>query len=119
MPSQELFFSQESNGKQIEVVKTYDSQFAREAFRDMDEQAKEILAQSLIADGALSSEDMPFADEDLWQGVEDGAREDWESFSYFVVREGSPLAVQPLFVSSDWPTAERFAKFRGASVVGV
>lgn len=43
-----------------------------------------------MADGALDSANTPFADEDLWHGVEEGAREDWNSFSYFVVRECNP-----------------------------
>lgn len=119
MPNQEVFFSQEFGGKKIEVVKTYDSHFAREAFEDMDEDAKESLGQSLVADGALDSANVPLADEDLWHAVEEGAREDWNSFSYFVVREGNPPTARSLFVSSDWPTAERFAKLQGASLLKV
>jgi hypothetical protein len=49
MPSQEVFFSQEFEGKKIEVVKTYDSHFAREAFENMDEHAQTLLWLTLSA----------------------------------------------------------------------
>ncbi len=109
MPSQEVFLKLESDSQRIEVIKTYDSAFAKEAFEEMHEDAKAVLGQSLIEDGMLESDGMPFNDDDLWQGIEDGAREDWNSFSYFVVREGNPPQ-RGLFVSSNWPAAERFAK---------
>lgn len=116
MPSQEVFLKLESDGRQIEVIKTYDVAFAKEAFAEMGEDAKAVLGHSLIEDGVLDSEGFPFDDDNLWQGLEDGAREDWSSFSYFVVREGN-LAPRALFVSSNWPLAERFAKLRATALV--
>ena len=50
-----------------------------------------------------------FADT-IWQEVEEGSREDWNAFSYFVVTESSTHRTAPVFVCSDWPTAEAFAK---------
>ena len=45
-----------------------------------------------------------------------GAREDWNSFSYFVVQEKGEHSLRYLFVSSDWPSAELYAKRELASV---
>ncbi|MDW5266669.1 MULTISPECIES: hypothetical protein [Acidobacteriaceae] len=118
MPSQEIFLKLESDGKHIEVVKTYDSAFAKEAFAEMNDDAKAFLGKSLIEDGVLEASELPFSDDDLWQGVEEGAREDWNSFSYFVVREeGSER--RDLFVSSNWPVAERFAKLGNSALLEV
>jgi|ERR1035441_4862181 hypothetical protein len=114
MPIQEVFFFQELDGKQLEVIKTYDSRFAREAFEGMDESAKQVLSDSLVSEGMLEPRSSDFQDDELWEGIEEGAREDWNSFSYFVVRAGKVPSLKPVFVSSDWPTAERFAKLQGA-----
>lgn len=112
MSDQKIFLTLEKGDKQIEIVKTYDSAFAREAFEEMDEAAKGVLGESLVIEGTLDNEGAPFTDDDLWHGLEEGAREDWNSFSYFVVREKCSSTDRPLFVSSDWPTAERFAKLQ-------
>jgi hypothetical protein len=58
-----------------------------------------------------SQEDPDFA-ETLWLEVEDGAREDWNTFSYFVVMEQAGSGSTPIYVSADWPSAEAFAKSR-------
>ncbi len=116
MPSQEVFLTLNSDGKQIEVIKTYDSAFAKEVFAEMDDEAKVILGQSLVQDGVLEADNASVSDDDLWQGVEEGAREDWNSFSYFIVRERNSKP-RSLFVSSDWPTAERFAKLRSSALL--
>ena len=39
MPQQEVFFAQKIGERSIEVVKTYDEAFAREAFGNMDANA--------------------------------------------------------------------------------
>jgi hypothetical protein len=108
MPTQEIFFAEKAGGREIVVMKTYDSHFAREAFDQMGEDAKAALAQTLLDEGANLEADS--GDEDLWQAIEEGAREDWNSFSYFVVQEKGNDSPHYVFVSSDWPTAERFAK---------
>ncbi len=114
MPSQEVYFDGKAAGREIRVLKTYDSHFAREAFDQMSEDAKAVLAQTLLDEGASLEADN--GDEDLWQAIEEGAREDWNSFSYFVVQEKGNDSPHYVFVSSDWPTAERFAKRQLASV---
>jgi hypothetical protein len=108
MPTQEVFFEEKAGGREIVVIKTYDSHFAREVFGQMSEDAKAVLAQTLSDEGATLEADR--GDEDLWQALEEGAREDWNSFSYFVVQEKGEHSLQYLFVSSDWPSAELYAK---------
>ena len=114
MPQQETFFEQISGNTRVQVLKSYDAADAREAFSLMDAEALTFLSHSLQAQGADSADlpspdDSRFADS-LWQEVEDGAREDWNSFSYFIVTENRGSETVPRFVSPDWPTAEAFAK---------
>ena len=47
MPKQELFFEQESGGRRIEVLKTYDRSYAREVFNGIGTEAREALAAAL------------------------------------------------------------------------
>jgi hypothetical protein len=114
MPSQEVYFDERADGREIRVLKTYDSHFAREAFDQMSEDAKAVLVQALLDEGATLDADS--GDEGLWQAIEEGAREDWNSFSYFVVQENGDHSPHYLFVSSDWPSAELYAKRQLASV---
>jgi hypothetical protein len=105
MPKQETFFESEIGNKRIVVLKTYDRQFAREAFEQMNPDALRFLQNHFQISG---SEDA----EALWDEIEEGAREDWNKFSYFVVTEGNTENSTSLLVSSDWPTAEAFAHER-------
>jgi hypothetical protein len=115
MPQQETYFEQQVGDKHIIVLKSYDGVFAREAFDRMGDEALQFLSSSLEhnekydAAEVPSPEDPEFADA-LWQEVEDGAREDWNTFSYFIVSEEIAGRTVPLYVSSDWPSAEVFAK---------
>jgi hypothetical protein len=110
MPQQETFFEQEVGSKRVKVLKSYDTSFAREAFDQMNEEALRFLTRSL--DGPGPSEDDPDFAEALWLEVEGGAREDWNTFSYFVVVELEGSGSTPVYVSADWPSAEEFAKSR-------
>jgi hypothetical protein len=116
MPAQELFFEQTVAGRRIEVVKTYDEQFAREAFDSMDEAAQEHLWQALKPEEIYDPASLPGPDEPidreafLWDELVTQAREDWKTFSYFVVNEARDGQSQSLYVSPDWPSAEAFAK---------
>jgi len=47
MPQQALFLEKEIGDRRIEVLKTYDQHFARDAFDGMDESAQTHLWQSL------------------------------------------------------------------------
>jgi hypothetical protein len=111
MPQQETFFDQEQNGHSVKVIKSYDAGFAKEAFRAMDDSALVFLGRSFDlqskyeASGLPQPSDPDYADF-LWDEMEEEAREDWKTFSYFVVLSDKT----PLFVSPDWPTAEAFVQ---------
>jgi hypothetical protein len=109
MPQQETYFEQQVGDKRIVVLKSYDAAFAREAFDHMSPEALSFLENSLDLDGAPSSASGEYADA-LWEGVQDGAREDWNRFSYFIVSEEVGSRSAALYVSSDWPSAEAYAK---------
>ena len=112
MPQQEVFLDETIDGKRIQVIKTYDESYAQEAFRSMSDDAKAFLWKSLKPEELYEAEGLPtepgeeydafLLDELLSEG-----REEWNTFSYFLVMEAGGEAV---FVSPDWPTAEAFAK---------
>lgn len=115
MREQSTFFDQQIGDRRIIVVKTYDAKLARAAFDQMTQEGLDALAASLelgskfdVAD-IPSSNDQAFADF-LWEAIEDGAREDWDAFSYFIVKEEGADQSVALFVSPDWPSAEAFVK---------
>jgi hypothetical protein len=105
MPQQETYFNQQADGKHVMVLKSYDRKFARDAFDHMDAPALKFL-QTRLDVGELEDT------ETLWEEIEGGAREDWNSFSYFVVTEATAGSPATVFVSADWPTAEAFAQQR-------
>ncbi len=118
MPSQETFASAKTGNHFLQVIKTYDRTFAREAFEQMNEEAYRFLGKSLGPDAiSASGNPLTVVDTDiLWEEIEDGAREDWNSFSYFVVtRAADNGSAAPIFVSADWPTAERFMEYEIAT----
>jgi hypothetical protein len=115
MPRETSFLEQTIGNTKVEVLKSYDGAFAREAFDQMDEEALRFLAETLDLDASerhLSRPDDPDYADSIWEEMNDGAREDWNSFSYFIVAEESAGKTSPLFVSADWPSAEAFAKRR-------
>jgi hypothetical protein len=109
MPQQEVFLDERVGNKHVQVLKTYDAAFAREAFDVMDAQALKFLSVRLGAED-LPAPDSPDFTDSIWQELEDGAREDWNKFSYFVVTEDAGNRPAPVFVSADWPSAEAFAR---------
>lgn len=116
MPAQTSFLEQTVGNTKIEVLKSYDNAFAREAFDHMGDEALNFLASSLNLSSSedelgLDASDPGYADL-VWDEMNDGAREDWDSSSYFIVAEGPAGNTAPLFVSADWPSAEAFAKKR-------
>jgi hypothetical protein len=116
MPQQTSFLDQTVGGTRIEVLKSYDKAFARQTFDQMDEEALVFLASSLDLNSSdteigLSTEDPDYADS-IWEEMNEGAREDWDSFSYFIVAEQSAGRTATLYVSADGPSAEAFAKKR-------
>lgn len=117
MPEQEVFFDQELAGRRVEVLKTYDSRYAREAFDKMDEASQDLLWDVLGINDAYDPVDIPPAHtgdriDFLWGELQDAAREDGNLLSFFVVNEARGSAAQSLYVSPDWPSAEQFARKR-------
>jgi hypothetical protein len=113
MPQQETYLERTVGKKQIRVLKTYDRSLARETFERMQPEALQFLGRFLDVDteGLQSAaSDSRDVEEELWQEVEDGAREEWNTFSYFVVIEEADDVSATLYVSADWPSAEAFAK---------
>src|ERR1035441_4923729 len=109
MPQQEMFFEQKFGDKRIVVIKSYDQAFAREAFDQMPPEALRFLGSFLELDRDESVDESSSDDdrtEAIWQEVQDSAREEWNSFSYFIVSEETAGRSLPLFVSADWPSAE-------------
>jgi hypothetical protein len=115
MPRQELVFEKEVDGQRFEVIKTYDSQFAREVFDDMEEQAQAHLWEWLVNE-SYAPEDIPMPgtparNDFLWEEALDAAREDGR-LSFFVVIEGVGRGSKCVYVSPDWPSSETFFRMR-------
>jgi hypothetical protein len=115
MPSQEIFLDQQIGERRIQVVKTYDEQYAREAFATIDEAAQVHLWKALDIDSGYQPSDIP-ADEPgradlLLEEMLRAGREDWNTFSYFVVTVTTAGVSQAVYVSPDWPSAEAYVKF--------
>ena len=122
MPSQETFFEQQLGDRQIQVLKTYDQAYAREAFKCMDDEALQRLWTSLKPEEIYDPADLPVlsdpngdAEAFLWDELLEQAREDGSVLSFFVVNETANRRSESLFVSPDWPSAEAFAKSRVAA----
>ncbi len=117
MPQQEVFFEQSVGERRIEVLKTYDPSFAREAFDRMGGDAQTLLWNSLGISETYDAGDAPSlsdldASDFLWDELLDGAREDGTLLSFFVVNEARGSSSETLYVSPDWPSAEAFARGR-------
>lgn len=125
MPRQEVFFEQRAGNRRVEVIKTYDSSYAREVFKGIGEQATADLAVALELEKNFEPEDIPSPEaaeyEDfLWEELYEAAREDVRNdpnlYSFFVVSEVKAGRTEDLYVSPDWPSAEAFAKKRIVAV---
>ena len=118
MLRQETFLTVRNGDETVEVLKTHDEGFAREAFRSMDEDALSHLAQSLNLESLFAEGDFPTPTDEnyedlVWEAMVDEAREDWNAFSYFVVTKTTGRKTEELFVSADWATAEAYVKRLG------
>ena len=123
MPKQEVFFEQSAAGTRIEVLKSYDQSYAREAFSGMDEVALQRLWETLKPEEIYDPAELPsISDSDgegeafLWDEMLEQAREDGSVLSFFIVNETAGGRSESLYVSPDWPSAEAFAKQRLASI---
>jgi hypothetical protein len=124
MPKQETFLEQQNGEVKIEVLKSYDSAYAREAFRNMDDEALKQLWTVLKVEKTYDAADLPSlgqpdgAGEDfLWDELLESAREYGQEVSFFIVNETKDRRSESVWVSPDWPSAESFAKKRLANGV--
>ena len=123
MPKQEIFFEQSAAGIRIEVLKSYDQSYAREAFHEMGEDALQHLWGTLQPEEIYDPAGLPSLSDPngegeafLWDELLEQAREDGNVLSFFVVNETANGRSESLYVSPDWPSAEAFAKQRLAAI---
>lgn len=121
MPQQEVFFEEVAGDLRIQVLKSYDPNYAREVFDGMDDDAQAALWSSLEIEQNYDLADPPSPTDPsrtdfLWDELMDSAREDVRLDpnlrSFFIVNEVRGTASQSLYVSADWPSAKRFAEMR-------
>jgi hypothetical protein len=119
MPKQEVFFEQQIGERRIEVLKSYDQAYAREAFKNMDEEALQQLWTALKPEEIYDRAGLPALGDPegegeafLWDELLEQAREDGPLLSFFIVNEMKGRLNENLFVSPDWPSTEAFAKNR-------
>ena len=119
MPKQEVFFEQQVGERRVEVLKSYDQPYAREAFQNMDEQALLQLWTALKPEEIYDSAGLPnLGDPEgegeafLWDELLEQSREDGSLLSFFIVNEVNGKRSESLVVSPDWPSAEAFARRR-------
>jgi hypothetical protein len=115
MPKQEVFLTQQAGDRKVEVIKTYDQTFAREAFGNLSEEAQALLWNALGIDENYDPSDVPPpSDPDtndfLWEELLEAAREDGSLLSFFVVTDSKSGSSKNVYVCPDWPSAEGYAK---------
>lgn len=120
MPKQESFFAESKGGTTIEVLKSYDTAYAREAFQRMDVEAMRHLWSVLRPEQIYDPAGLPRlgdpndidgeAEAFLWDELQEQAREDGQLLSFFIVNKVIGGRSESLYVSPDWPSAESFAK---------
>ena len=81
MPQQEIFFQQTAGDRRIEVLKSYDQAYAREAFESMDDDALRRLWTSLRPEETCDPADLlsmgdPDGESFLWDELLEQAHED-------------------------------------------
>ncbi len=106
MRQQEIFFERTGSDRKVEILKTYDTGAAREAFSAMDDVARQVLWNSLDVGEPFESTD----EDGLWSELTEAAREDGNTLSFFVVSETSGKRAVAKYVSPDYPSAEAFAE---------
>ena len=115
MPGQEVFFEKKIGDRRVEVLKTYDAAYAREAFNEMDEVARAFLWKTLQIDENNAQDDVPSIQSEegvslLWETLLEESREDGNLLSFFLVNEAIGSLSKSLYVSPDWPSAEIYSQ---------
>lgn len=121
MPREEVFFERDLRDRRIQVVKTYDQSYAREVFEAMNSDATSALADALKIAETYAQGDIPdvnnsdyedFIWEELCEAAREDVRLDPNLYSFFVVSETTAGKTEGVFVSPDWPSADKFAQNR-------
>lgn len=121
LPKQEVFLTRAAGTETFEVIKTYDTSYAREVFGSLDDGAMRDLAAALDIVDNYDSNDIPDAstgeyEEFVWEELLDSAIEDVRLDpnlrSFFVVTRRSEGQSHDLYISPDWPSAEAFVNKR-------
>ena len=119
MPKQEIFFEESVSGVRVEVLKSYDQEYAHEAFKEMGEEALQRLWETLKPEEIYDPAGLPSLTDPegegeafLWDELLEQAREDGSLLSFFIVNETVGSRSESLYVSPDWTSAESFAKQR-------
>jgi len=110
MPQQSVFLDERTEGKRVQVLKVYDAAYARSCFDEMNEDALVFLRDSLDLESKYDLPELPITLQ--WEDVEGEGGEDGNLLSFFVVLEESGGTSRPIYVSPDWPSAEKYAKTR-------
>jgi hypothetical protein len=119
VPKQEVFLHEDRDGIVTEVLKTYDRAYAREVFGEIGDHARRALAETLEISANYDEADIPPVDSPgfddmLWEELCEAAREDVRQdpnlYSFFVVTQSKAGALEELYISPDWPSAETFAR---------
>jgi len=114
MPTQETFLHKRVGASRFQVLKTYDTSLAREAFAEMDSVALGHLAKFLLIEEQYDAEQIQDSPSDyadfLWDEMSESAREDGQVCSYFVVTCISSQGKSFVYVSGDWPSAEGYVQ---------
>jgi hypothetical protein len=109
MPRQQTFLELQLSGSKVSVLKNYDRQFAHEVFERMDETARKQLADTFQIEDRYELASA-VSDDDVWEELVERSREDWNRESFFIVRRTGLPSPENLYVSPDWPSAEKFAR---------
>jgi len=114
MPLQEAYLDKPISQGRAFVIKAYDVKLTREAFEDLDENAREKVTAAPHRGDFYEAENIPSAGSPdyrdfLWETLSDEARDDGQIKSFFIVmRETSSESPEPQDVSADWPGAGIF-----------
>jgi hypothetical protein len=123
MTAQERFLTVKNGDETVETLKTYEQEFARAAFGNMDAEVSAYLASSLKPGFVYQECDIPTSGGDsckdfIWDVLVDEARKDSNTCSYFVVTKSNGLKAERLFLSGDWLIARAYIKLMGLSGIG-
>ena len=119
MPKEETFFEERRGDATIEVLKSYDRNYAHEVLARMGGAALRHLWDALRPEDIYELEALPSlgdvsgeAETFLWDELLEQAREERTLLSFLIVNERDGNHREGLYVSPDWPSAKSYAEAR-------